>query len=111
MSKLVPSFIYLKCTIRDFPSHPVVKNPPSSAGDMGLIPGQGTNTPHAKGQLGPCATTTERTPSRARAPQLESPRAVTTDPTHPGACAPELEGPRVSVKESACRNEDPVCHN
>ena len=26
---------------------PVVKNPSSNAGDMGLIPGQGTKTPHA----------------------------------------------------------------
>ena len=32
---------------------PVVKNPPSNAGDWGLIPGQGTKIPHAAGQLSP----------------------------------------------------------
>ena len=37
--------------IRDFPGDPVVKNPPSNAGDVGLIPGQGTKVPHDSGQL------------------------------------------------------------
>ena len=37
----------------------MVKNPPSNAGDAGLIPGQGTKIPHAAGQLSPHATTTE----------------------------------------------------
>ena len=31
---------------RDFPGGPVVKNPPSNAGDSGLIPGWGTKIPH-----------------------------------------------------------------
>ena len=43
----------------DFTGGRVVKNPPYNAGDMGLIPGQGTKIPHAAGQLSPCATTTE----------------------------------------------------
>ena len=43
----------------DFPGGPVVKNPPSNAGDTGSIPGQGTKIPHVVGQLSPCATTTE----------------------------------------------------
>ena len=43
----------------DFPSGPVVKNPPYNAGDAGSIPGQGTKIPHAAGQLSPCTTTTE----------------------------------------------------
>ena len=30
---------------------PVVKNPPSNAGDAGLIPGWGTKDPHASRQL------------------------------------------------------------
>ena len=30
----------------DFPGVPVVKNPPSNAGDTSLIPGQGTKIPH-----------------------------------------------------------------
>ena len=40
---------------RDFPGGPVVKNLPSNAGDAGLIPGWGTKTPHATGQLSPHA--------------------------------------------------------
>ena len=34
-----------------FPSGPVVKNTPSSAGHSGSVPGQGTKIPHAIGQL------------------------------------------------------------
>ena len=41
----------LKIKTGDFPSCPVVKNPPSNAGDTGLIPGWGTKIPHASGQL------------------------------------------------------------
>ena len=37
----------------------MVKNLPSNAGDVGLIPGQGTKSPLAAGQLSLCATTTE----------------------------------------------------
>ena len=44
---------------RDFPGGSVVKNPPSSAGDAGSVPGQGTKIPHAAGQLSLCTTTTE----------------------------------------------------
>ena len=44
---------------RDFPGGPVVKNPPSNAGDAGLIPGRGIKIPHAVGQLSLRATTTE----------------------------------------------------
>ena len=47
----------LKYDTRDFPAGPVVKNPPSNAGDVGSIPGQGTKIPHATGQLSLCATT------------------------------------------------------
>ena len=35
------------------PGGPVVKNPPSSAGTMGLIPGQGTKIPHCRGATKP----------------------------------------------------------
>ena len=58
---------------RDFPGGPVVKNPPSSAGDAGLIPGWGTKIPHAAGQLSPCTTTREKPTlhnKRSLAPQL-----------------------------------------
>ena len=50
---------------RDFPGGPVVKNPPSNAGDVGSIPGWGTKIPHAAGQLSPCAATPE--PARSAA--------------------------------------------
>ena len=43
----------------DFPGGPVVKNPPYNAGDVGLIPGQGTKIPHAAGQQSRHATTIE----------------------------------------------------
>ena len=38
----------------DFPGGPVVKNPPSNAGDAGLVLGLGTKIPHAAGKLIPC---------------------------------------------------------
>ena len=44
---------------RDFPGGPVVKNPPSNAGDADSIPAQGIKIPHAVGQLSLHATTTE----------------------------------------------------
>ena len=58
-------------SFRDFPSGPVVKNPPSSAADAGSIPGRGTKIPRAAGQLSPRATTTELVclHERAREPQ------------------------------------------
>ena len=43
----------------DFPGGPVVKNPPASAGDTGLIPGLGTKILHAAEQLNPYTATTE----------------------------------------------------
>ena len=35
----------------------MVKNPPANAGDVGLIPGQGTKIPPAMGQLRPNTNT------------------------------------------------------
>ena len=37
----------------------MVKNPPSNAGEVGSIPGQGTKIPQAMGPLSLHATTTE----------------------------------------------------
>ena len=37
----------------------MVKNLPSNAGDIGLIPGPGTHIPHAIEQLNPCTATTQ----------------------------------------------------
>ena len=42
----------------------MVKNPPSNAGDTGLVPDVGTEFPHAAGQLIPCSP--EKTPSWKR---------------------------------------------
>ena len=44
--------------VGDFPGGPLVKNPPSDAGDAGLIPAQGLRIPHASGQLSLRAATT-----------------------------------------------------
>ena len=44
----------------DFPGGPVVRNPPSNAGDEGLIPGGGSKIPHAAGQLSPRTATREK---------------------------------------------------
>ena len=74
----------------DFPGGPVVKNPPSNAGDVGSIPGWGTKMPHAAGQLSPRAATTEPAHSRAHMPQLESLCAITTEPMCSGALVPQL---------------------
>ena len=49
----------IKSWLGDFPGSPVVKNPSYNTGDAGSIPGQGTKSPHATGQLSPHATTTE----------------------------------------------------
>ena len=51
----------------DFPSGPVVKNPPSNAGGRGSIPGQRTKILHTSGQLNPHA---EALQQRSRVPEL-----------------------------------------
>ena len=46
MDKVLCSNMFIKELLEDFPGVPVVKNLPSSAGDVGLIPDQGTKIPH-----------------------------------------------------------------
>ena len=74
----------------------MVKNPPSNAEDMGLIPGQGTKIPHAAEQLSPRITTTELVHLNERARVLK-----TTEPTCSGARTahvPQLErSPRATT--------------
>ena len=53
--------LFLKNESKDFPGGPVVQNLPSSAGDVGLIPGRGTKTRHAGG-------------NQALQPQLSTPK-------------------------------------
>ena len=57
----------------DSPGGPVVKNPPTNAGDTGLIPGPG-RFPHAAGQLSSHVTTTESKHPEVCALQQEKPR-------------------------------------
>ena len=77
------------------------KNLPCNAGDMGLIPGQGTKILHVP--------TTESVHSRARAPQLESPCTTTTEPAHAGAHGPQIErSPCAAMKDHECRNKEPT---
>ena len=49
----------------DFPGGPVVRQPSCNAGDASLIPGQGTEIPHAAGQLSPHCTTREKPTHRS----------------------------------------------
>ena len=48
-----------KVELGDFPGVSVVKNLPANTGAVGLIPGRGTEIPHARGQLSLYATPTE----------------------------------------------------
>ena len=69
----------------------MVKNLPANAGDRGLSPGPGRshmpriNEAHVLQLLSLC--------SRAREPQLLSPRATTTEARAPGARAPQQKKP------------------
>ena len=48
--------------VKGFPGGPVIKNPPSNAGDAGSILGQRTMIPHATGQLSLHTTAKELAP-------------------------------------------------
>ena len=63
----------------------MVKNLPSNAQDMDLIPDRGTKVPHTTQQLSPCVTTGEPVHSGACAPQLESTKnaQASEDPAQP----------------------------
>ena len=76
--------IFEKKTVQGFPVGPVVKNPPSYAGDTGSVPGQETKIPHAAGQPSPCPTTPESAHSRAGVPQFKkSPHTARKTPFTP----------------------------
>ena len=59
----------------DFPSGPVVKNPPTNAAGAGGVSISGRRT---------------RNQDAARAPQLESPSSAATEPMHSRARDPQL---------------------
>ena len=50
-------FFFFKDIVRDFPGGPVVKNPPTKAGDIGSTPGSGTQISHTAEQLSLQTTT------------------------------------------------------
>ena len=63
----------------DFPGGPVVKHLPSSAGNLGSVPGRGTKIPHDPGQPSLSTATAEDTHSRACVPQLGKPMCHNRD--------------------------------
>ena len=63
---------------QDFPGGPLVKNPPSNAGDVGSIPGQETKIQHGMAQL-----SIRTSNQRARMPQLEKAGHPNEDPAQP----------------------------
>ena len=69
----------------DFPGGPVVKNPPSNAGDAGSIPGRGAKVPQAAGQLSLCAATTEPLCCKLQSPHALEPARH----NYREACAPQ----------------------
>ena len=81
----------LKLLGRDFPGGPVVRSPPSNAGDAGSIPSWGTRVPHAREQLGLHATATE-------------PANCNGKPMPSGTHVPQLE------RSLRARAKDPLCH-
>lgn len=71
----LPSFSHLKMRSsdflsklrgRDFPGGPVIESSSCNSEDVGSILGWGVRIPHAAGQLGPPAMTTEPIPLRER---------------------------------------------
>ena len=75
---------------RDLTGGPVVKNPPSNAGDTGLRPGKELGFHMLQG-------------NQACALQPENRRAATIELTRSGAHASQLEGsPCITVKGPAC---------
>ncbi|KAI4582909.1 hypothetical protein MJG53_008122 [Ovis ammon polii x Ovis aries] len=71
---------------RDLPGGPMVKNPPSNARDLGSIPGQGTETLHAMGQLSQHVATVE--PRCPGAPSIATREKAVT--CNGGSCMMQL---------------------
>ncbi|KAJ8789130.1 hypothetical protein J1605_022231 [Eschrichtius robustus] len=87
-------FICIKTEIKvqlGFPGGAVVGNPPANAGDTGSSPGLGrSHMPRSNEVRAPQLLSLH---SRARVPQLLSPRATTTEARAPRARAPQQEKP------------------
>ena len=96
---------------KDFPGGPVVKNPPSHAGDSGSIPGQGTKIPHAAGQLNPCVPQLLSSCASTREPtgrKLQSSRVLEPARHNCRAHAPWSSCTTTRERKPACRNEEPT---
>ena len=84
-----------------FPGGAVVKNQPANAGDTGLSPSPGRSHMLRSNEVRIPQLLSLR--SRARRPQLLSPRATTTEARVPRA--------QCSVTKRSHRNEKPAHHN
>ena len=105
----------------NFLGDPVVGHLPSSAGDMGSIPGPETKIPHAQGQLSPCTTSTEPTGSKSHAPQQvkasatrspwtatrQEPPLATTTESRRAAVKAQLMQPKIN-KEKRKKETNPA---
>ena len=69
----------------DFPGEPLVENPPSNAGDVGLIPGREliNKIPRAAGQQAPKLQLLSCNRCSAHGPQPEKARTLREDPARP----------------------------
>ena len=73
LASLCLSFLTFKMLVAEFPGGPVIKNPPSRAGDTVWTLLVELKIPHAAGQLSPRAATRKKPPHhnrRSRMPQL-----------------------------------------
>ena len=105
---VIPDLFRYSRIIWGFSCGPVVKNPPSNAGDMSLIPDHGTEIPHAAGQLSLCAATTEEV-----CLQMQRPRALEPGCHHKReACtAPRSLAATTRQKPAHLLNKGPLCCN
>ena len=86
----------------DFPGDPAIKNLPSSAGDLGSIPGPG-GSHSIVGQL-----SLHTTAATARVHESPGAAAQGASPVrHPGTTARE-QHPRPELEKAACSNKDPL---
>ena len=91
MNKFLEIYNWSKLTHGGFLGGTVVKSPPANAGDTGSSPGPGrSNMPWSNWARAPQLLNLH---SRAREPQLLSPRATTTEAHAPRACALQQEKP------------------
>ena len=109
----VPQKTKIELPYGDLPGGPVVKNLPYNAGDVGLIPGQGTKIPHAAGQLSPRATTTELTRCKLQSPRALEPMRHNYRAHAPWSlCATTRENLHATTREKPTHhNEEPMRRN